>query len=73
MSLVKFILGTFCLLSSDKASEFVDFQESAILKVDEPTFNKVFNSCHNIIQGLCISSNSVNDASDIVNGKIHFQ
>ena len=70
---MKFVLGFFCLLGSDQASDFVEFSNKAYVKVDEQTFNKVFQPCHDVVRGLCLSSNSENRKSDIQVGKIHFQ
>ena len=69
---VKFTLGTFCILASDKASSFLDksqvnenpvkkpvsasTKEKIVLKLEEHTSNQVFDSCLPMIRGLCVSS-----------------
>lgn len=71
-SLVKFTLGTFCILSSDMASEFILqnqykitkkahnklSNQKLILKVEKAASDQVFDKCLPVLKGLCISSNS---------------
>lgn len=79
-SQVKLTLGTFCMLSSDRASDFVLSEDKRIkralthdgfesnakltLKVEKATSDYVFDQCLPILRGLCVSS-QVQHSTDI--------